>query len=141
MSEEFKKILGRPEKYSREEWAEKLFKWAKKDDSMNLLGFCAENDIPAEYMSRWSNENDSFRQALKIAKVQIGMRREKLVSEGKLYHGAWQRGAGVYDNLIHQHERDEKKYDAEIKLALEKTSAENLIDLVAMINSGKLKQE
>jgi len=134
------KIMGRPIKYNKDEWAEKLYEWSKKDDAINLVGFCADNDIPSEYLSVWAKENDNFSQSLKIAKLKIAQRREKLVSEGKLYHGAWQRGAGVYDSILHTHEREEKKYEAEIKQALEKTNTENLIDLLKAINEGKLTQ-
>ena len=113
--------FGRPRKYDRDEMGEKMLEWVKDDNATTLLQFCVQEQIPAEYIIEWSKEKDhNFPKALKIVKATLGVRRENLVSKGTLYHGAWQRNAGVYDGFLKSHEREEKELDIELKNTIDR---------------------
>lgn len=133
--------MARPQEWNKEEQAELLLEWAAKEDSMNLLGFTNQQMFPPEYLSRWSKESDAFCQALKIAKAKVAERRERLVSEGKLYHGAWQRGAAVYDSIIHAHEREQKEFESKLKQKELEQASLSLSDLKKGLDEGTIKQE
>ena len=131
---------GRPIKWDKDKEADRLLEWSEDENSVTLLNFCNQSGYPPEYLSVWSKENDKFSHALKLAKCRVGERREKLVSTGKLYHGAWQRGAAVYDHFIHTHERAVKEHEIKIKAQQDAVEKKNLIDLAKEANQGNISQ-
>lgn len=131
---------GRPKTYDRDEEAELLREWAKKDDAINLLGFTVERGYPAENLSVWANENPEFSKAVKFAKQCIAVRREKMLNSGKLHNSTWQRCAALYDTQLHLHERAEKEFESNLRSKEEKEKM-SMSDLLTATKEGKIKQE
>lgn len=121
---------GRPKEYDLDSLAQALSEWSQKDDSLNLLEFCNEQDLLAEYLSRWAKENVDFEQALKKAKQQIATRREKLVNKNAFNYGIYQRGQAMYDIFLHEHERAEKQFDADLKRKDKEADQESFVEAI-----------
>lgn len=110
-----KNLGGRPRVHDRDEIAEKLIDWAKKDNSLNLCAFCAENLIDPSRITQWANECERFKQAVGLAKSFIAARREIMLSEGKLHMKAYDLNANTYDYFLKNEKRDEKKFESDLK--------------------------
>lgn len=106
---------GIDKKHDREDYAAKLLEWAKKASSLNIVGFCAEYDLPVEYMSRWSKENDVFRQALMIAKAKLCDRQEHYVIMNRYDWRLHNRQLGYYNAAIREFDREEKAFEYSLK--------------------------
>ena len=133
--------IGRPEVWNKEEQAKLILEWSKKDDSINLMAFCNDQEFPAEYLSRWAKDSETFCQALKVSKQRIAARREKMLNEGKLHNSAWQRCASLYDAQLHMHERAEKEFEHNLKMKQIEQEAKNMCDLKKEMADGKLQQK
>ena len=107
--------MARPREYDRKEVADNLLKWAQKEDSINLCGFCAEYLVPAGTMLRWKDEDDWFRETYEMVRCMIGSRRESLLTNGKLHVKAFDLNAKTYDPFLRDEHRNQVKYDAMIK--------------------------
>lgn len=107
--------IGRPNEHDVHQIAVDLVVWSRKEDSINLCGFCAENEIPPSLFSRWEKESDVFAKAFRIAKVAIGARRERKVSEGTLHSKCYDLNASVYDHFLRQEKRDQMEFEALLK--------------------------
>jgi hypothetical protein len=110
---------GRPRTYDLTHMANDLIEWASLPSSMTLLDFAVKHRIPAQNLSLWSKKSDVFCEALNIAKAEVGSRRERLVSFGKLDRAAFARTQGMYDKLLNEHERDEKEFEYGLKSKVE----------------------
>jgi hypothetical protein len=123
---------GRPRRYDLDELADKLIEWSKQPQNMTLLDFCNDYEIRASYLSEWAKIDQRFSEALDLAKSQIGARRERLVSYGKLEKGAFNRTQGMYDKLLNEFEREEKEYEYGLKhkneIARDKGIVINLVE-------------
>lgn len=97
---------GRPIERDRKEIAKQLLAWAKKEDSINLCGFCISLDPPLspEKLSIYRDEDVEFRQSFFIAKAMLGERRERLLNKNKIHLKAYDLNARTYDYFL-----DEKK--------------------------------
>ena len=107
---------GRPREHNREQIALDLIEWAKKDDSLNLNGFCADQLIAPSKITLWARENDEFRLAYETAKSFIGRRRESGLINGTLHVKAYDLNAAVYDHFLKEDKREQAKYEADLKL-------------------------
>lgn len=110
-----KDVGGRPREHNRDEIAEKLILWAKKDDSLNLCGFCADNLIAPSKIGMFARECEKFRLSLDITKSILADRREKMLSEGKLHMKAYDLNANTYDYFLKEEKREEKKFESDLK--------------------------
>ena len=116
LDEKIKRVLkGRPEEYNKEEYAQKLLKWAYKPDSTNFCQFCAEEFIPATYITRWKNHSEVFCQAYDIARLMLGAKRESNLNKNDLHVKAYDLNAKVYDPFLNEQFMKEKQIDAELK--------------------------
>jgi hypothetical protein len=111
--------IGRDKKYDREEYAVKILEWAKKPTSLGIAGFCAENDLPLEYMSRWSKESDAFRQALMITRAKLADRQEHYLNMGRYDHRLFLRQIGYYNAAIRDFDHEELEFEYGLKKDLE----------------------
>jgi hypothetical protein len=111
---ESEKPFGRPREYDRNEIAQKLIEWAKKDNSLNLCEFCGENLIPPQKLGVWAKECEYFRSSYDIVKSLIASRREKKLSKGELHVKAYDLNAATYDYFLKEERREEKAFEAEI---------------------------
>lgn len=108
--------MHRKKEYDREEMAAKLLEWAKKDTSINFNGFCAQELIPPQNISKWKHENECFHEAYDITRSILATRREHGLNAGTVHVKTYDLNAGVYDYFLKEESRDEKKFDASLKL-------------------------
>lgn len=129
------KTSGRPG-YDLDVEAKALDEWSKKPEAINLLGFTNERDYCAENLSVWAHKHKEFAKALKKAKERIALRREFWVNNERMNYGIYQRYQGMYDPLLHQYEREQKEFEAELKRKSEddQTSTINVISRNSRIN-------
>lgn len=110
---------GRPREYERLETAENMLKWALKDDSLNLTGFCAEYLIPSSTILQWSKEpteeGRQFQRAYNLVKDILGNRREKRLTDGALHTKAYDLNAKVYDAFLRDESRVQAEFEARLK--------------------------
>jgi hypothetical protein len=106
---------GRPREHDREKIALDMIEWAKKDDSLNLNGFCAEQLIAPSKITEWARANDEFRLAYETTKAILGRRREQGLINGTLHVKAYDLNACVYDQFLKEDKREQAKYEAELK--------------------------
>jgi len=113
-------VMGRPRTYDRAQVALDLIEWAKKDDSINLNGFCISYNPPLEpsKITLWARECTDFRRAYEGAKAYLGERREQRLNENKIHVKAYDLNASTYDHFL----KDERKQMAEHAAALQKDS-------------------
>lgn len=135
---------GRPKEYDREAIGKALLEWAKKDDSLNLNGFCTTNDplIPPSYLSVWAKEDDEFSQAYEITKSFLAVRRELKLKDGELHVKAYDLNASVYDFFLKEERRKEKEHEAEVKAkaTMKEAEAMSMVDVAKAASKGEIKQ-
>lgn len=121
---------GRPREHDRDAIAEELIEWAKKEDSINLCGFCCSREPPLAptKVTDWARECSRFRVAYETAKMFIGARREANLNKGKLHVKAYDLNATVYDHFL----KDEKRLQMELELDIKK----QLIEWEAKLKSS-----
>jgi len=112
---------GRPRLHDREEIALDMIQWAKKDDSINLCGYCAENELAPTLLINWSNEKTlegkRFRLAYDLVKSMIGKRREELLTNNKLHVKAYDLNAKTYDKFLKEERMEEIETEIRLKVA------------------------
>ncbi len=110
----------RPREHDRDQIASELIQWAKQEDSINLCGFCVtrEHPIAPSKISLWAKEDDTFRQALEIARAYLGSRRERLLNSEMLHVKGYDLNATTYDPFL----KDEKMFIAQYESNLRKES-------------------
>lgn len=113
---------GRFRKHDRDDIADKLVEWAKKDDSLNLCGFCADNLIVPSKITIWAKECENFRKAYELSKSFIANRRERKLSNGELHVKAYDLNANTYDFFLKEGKREEKKFESELKSKEQETA-------------------
>ncbi len=111
---------GRPREHDRDAIAQELIDWAKKDDSMNLNGFCCSREPPLAptKITDWARECPRFRVAYDTAKAFIGQRREKKLASGALHVKAYDLNATVYDTFLKDERRLQAEFETDIKKQL-----------------------
>lgn len=121
-------VSGRLREHDRDKIAEDLLEWAKKEDSINLNGFCANKLIAPSKLSLWSKEDEFFRQAFEVAKSFIGERRERLLTNDMLHVKAYDLNAAVYDRFLKEERMEMAKYETLLKFVQEENQNPEVID-------------
>ncbi len=119
---------GRPRIWDREEILKKLIEWAKKDDSINLCGFCGSILLDFETYCKFVRESEEFRQAHTTVKLILANRREQRHSEGLLAGKCFDLNARTYDLFAKEEHRDEKTFEAKLKSDTEKETSQEVLD-------------
>lgn len=107
--------MVRPREYNREELADKLIAWAKKDDSINLCSFCGELEMAPGILLRMVKEDNRLSEAYDLAKAFLGARREVRLSENKLHVKAYDLNAKTYDRFLKEEGREEMQFQSSLK--------------------------
>ncbi len=107
--------IGRPQEYDKNEIANKLINWSKKDDSINLNKFCALNSIPPSYLSVWAKESETFSQAYELAKSHLGYRREEMLTMETLHVKAYDLNAATYDYFLKEEKRKQAEFESSLR--------------------------
>jgi hypothetical protein len=119
---------GRPREWQREEIADTMLIWARKDRSFSLNGFCAEFEIDPTKISLWAKQDGDFRNIYNIVKAIIADRRERGVLLGILHNRAYQNNAQTYDYFMREELYEAMKYETELKRPV--TDIEKTINVV-----------
>jgi hypothetical protein len=132
---------GAPKTYDDNLIMEQMLDWAKKEDSINICGFCVKYGYTPQLIWRLEQSNASFDIAYNLVKMQLSERRERLTNENKLNYGSYNRYQKMLDPFLSSHEDKEKDQDAERKKGIVQAEGQNLADLAKLIAEGKLSQE
>lgn len=121
---------GRPREHNREQIAQDMIEWAKKDDSINLNKFCALYDppIPPSKITNWAKEEDYFRQAYESTKAFIGFRREEKLNNEELHVKAYDLNATTYDHFLKDERRQQAEYEASLKSQIDIAIDDKIIE-------------
>lgn len=131
---------GRPQLYDRVDIFNQLEKWLKKDDSINLLGFCVFIGISSKRLSEWALDDKDLSERLQKAKDVLGEKREKKLSDGTLHGKAYDLNASTYDYFLKQAKRDQMKFESELKKQEIKETL-NASDIVEKAKRGDYTQK
>lgn len=101
--------------WDREKVFKDLIAWSKKPDSINLCGFCAENDLPPSMLIAWSKETKDFTESYELAKANLGSRREKMLNAETLHVKAYDLNAANYDVFLREERRVQAEFEAKLK--------------------------
>ena len=137
--DDIKKPFGKPRIHDREAIFNKLSEWIKKEDSLNLCGFCAEIKISSKRISEWALEDEDLAETLQQAKDILASRREKKLSDGTLHAKAYDLNASTYDYFLKKEKRDQARFEASLR---EKEEVKiPLSDILKMAKDGSLTQK
>ncbi len=116
---------GRKKQFDLVEEARELIKWADQEDALILRYFAPMRGFSVKSMYQWAEEHVEFGEAFEYARDKIGCRREMIYLNAKS-ESPFKRYAPIYDEALHQFERGEKKFDAEIEKDIQKQDTEKL---------------
>ena len=108
-------IGGRPPEWDLEELAKELIEWSYKSDSLNLIGFSSPKRMSVTKLPDFAVKNSKFREALILAKENIGINRFKAASLNQMPEKFYTRCEGMYDPLYHKYDRDEKIFESSLR--------------------------
>lgn len=60
-----------------QQYADKLIEWSMEDDSIILVDWMSLNRVAPQVVYRWADRYEPLKDALEVAKLNIGHRREK----------------------------------------------------------------
>jgi hypothetical protein len=134
---------AKPIKVDYEEEARLLLEWADKEDSDHLAKFTLCRGTYAAKLWEWRDSSDRFAEALKIAKDKINIRiRDKFCDPNKNYHPMLaMRDITAHDVLLKGEERNDKKFEADLKLKQAEAEVMTAAKLAQLAASGELSQK
>lgn len=134
-----KNPIGRPQEYNREEIAQKLLEWSRKEDSLNLCAFCGEIEFNPQMLYKWATEKTEFSNTYNIVKAKLGARRELKKNEATIHLASYNMNAPTYDYFLKQEKRDQAQFEASLK---EKEELKiPLSEVLRMAKDGTLTQK
>lgn len=98
------------------EMASKLDVWSLKEDSTALIQFAALEKLHPDYVYRWSDSSDEFKEALEIAKSRIAVRLRKLLNDKDRLI---MMELGFHDKFFHDYQESLKDRAAERQAKIE----------------------
>ena len=132
---------GRPREYDRDTIAVKLAEWSKKEDSINLCEFCADNEVLPQYLGLWAKEKEGlFCAAYELAKAKIGARRERMLNAGSLHVKAYDLNSATYDFFLREEKRQQKEFESELAKKEAEVAALTLAQIAQKSRDGELSQ-
>lgn len=134
---------GRPRIHDKDAIAKALLEWAAKEDSINLNGFCVSLDppIPPQYITRFADECEGFREAYNTAKAWLGERRERKLKNGELHVKAYDLNAAVYDYYLKKEKREDREHEAKTRRENEHYDPELAKQAMSMMNQLRDAQD
>lgn len=116
----------RPREHDRDQVASELIEWARKEDSINLCGFCTDREHPIvpSKLSQWADQDDNFRQALEITRAFLGSRREKLLNQERLHVKGYDLNATTYDIFLDEKKEKTSRFESSLRKEEDKKPTE-----------------
>ena len=133
--------MGRPKVYDAAVIIKQLLNWANREDSINMVQFCADHGYLSGLIWKLESENIDFSRAYELAKMKLAARREQLVNAEHLNYGAYQRYQSQYDPFLRKAEKQEKDEDAARRKGIVESEQANFITLARLAADGKIKQK
>lgn len=137
-------VAGRPQEYDRIKIAKDLIDWSKKKDSINLCGFCMEYDLDPNCLLEWNRVDEKFSRSYRMAKANLGFRREQMVSAGKLHQLAYSKNSRTYDPFLKSEEKEASEFESSLKVKEQSIVSEadvqrhnDLMDQVKSLQSSR----
>ena len=123
--------------YNMEEEAEAIEKWSKLDSSIHLAEFALSRGTYAVRLYDWRDNSIVFAEALHRARDRLALRLRMIMNypnssyNEKLFH----RDIACHDELLRLDERDEKKFEAELKKPTKELSdlADDIKDFISSV--------
>jgi hypothetical protein len=112
---------GRPRTRDRVKIAADLVEWAKKDENINLNGFCCEYEPPfsPQVLYEWAEEKDAegwlITESMRIAKAFLAKRREIKLNDGTLHSKAYDKNATAYDYIMKKDLQEQMEFESTLK--------------------------
>ena len=136
-----KRKVGRPREYNAEIIANEMIEWSKDEDSINIVGFCADRGYLPDLIWRLDKESEDFSYAYTITRMKLAERRERLLNNDMLNYGSWQRYQKGYDPFLSKDEDDKDDKDAARKKGIAEAQGMNLVTLAKMAADGQILQK
>lgn len=95
--------------------AKDLIEWSYQPDALNLIGFSSPRRMSVTKLPEWAEKNVEFREALNLAKENIGINRFKAACGNLMPQVFYTRSEGMYDPLHHRYDRAEKKFESDLR--------------------------
>ena len=136
-----KRKVGRPPVYDAEKLAAELIDWSKNEESINITQFCCDRGYLPGLIWRLEKENTDFSNAYILARMKLAERRERMLNEGLLNYGAWQRYQRGFDPFLAKEEEEVADKDAARKRGIVQAEQANLVTLAKLAAQGKISQK
>lgn len=128
-----KNLGGRPQEYDRIQVGKDFVQWAKDHaDCLTVPHFSTQNGVPTHRMLKWYDEDEEFRYYYLEAKEQIGINRlnatritqenENNLGKKALDKTIYLRHVNNFDPDARKHDREEKKYESDLKCKEQETA-------------------
>lgn len=124
---------GRPEKYPTDKMIKELEEWVKREDSINICGFCADHGYSYELFRGKVMKNEDFKDLYEVVRLKLADRREKMLNSDLLHSHAYNRYQSCYDTFIDKYEDEKKDQEAERKIKIAQAQPKDTIDLAAFL--------
>jgi hypothetical protein len=111
--------MGRHQKHNLDDLADEIIEWSQHATSLNLIGFSSPKRMSVTKLPEYANKHKKFREALQLAKENISQNRFDAACAEVMPEKFYSRCEGQYDPLYHKYDREERKYDADIKAKAE----------------------
>lgn len=95
--------------------AKDLIEWSYQPDALNLIGFSSPRRMSVTKLPEWAERDSEFREALCLAKQNIGQNRFKAACSNLMPQQFFTRSEGMYDPLHHRYDRAEKKFESDLR--------------------------
>jgi hypothetical protein len=109
---------GRPSGVDLLAMTKALLEWAEKEDSLQMIEFCADMNTYPQRIYEWRDASVEFAEALFIARAKIAKRILKKTNDGKFNSSIYHRVMSQYDGFTHDYEEDAKDREYERKKSL-----------------------
>jgi hypothetical protein len=108
-------VMGRPREHDRKQIAADLLEWSTNPTAFNLIQFTRPRMLSVTKLPEWADEDDYFREALKLAKESIAMNRFEATLEGALPYADYAKNEAQYDPMRDKFQQRERRLELEIK--------------------------
>lgn len=109
--------------------AKELIDWSYQPDALNLIGFSSPKRMSVTKLPDYAKKDDEFREALLLAKENISQNRFKAACADVIPEVFYTRSEGMYDPLFKSYQREEKKFESDLRKSEEGTK-ETTINLM-----------
>lgn len=116
--------MGRPREHDRKKIAQELLEWSTNPTAFNLIQFTRPRMLSVTKLPGWAEEDEEFREALKLAKESIAMNRFEATLEGALPYADYAKNEAQYDPMRDRFQQRERRLELDVKKEEIKYTAE-----------------